>query len=120
MSEPQIRTGSNWAFGTPIDVISFPAGTQAQVSANTTVARNFTIAGLKAGTHYPLAVFKPTEQAGLAIASQRVSADNTLTITYENNTAAAITPTAGETYAVAVVRAPLATKNTQYGSGIVS
>jgi hypothetical protein len=69
----------------------------ASVAANTTAEQTFTVTGLVSAT--PVAISKPSSQAGLAIVGVRVSAANTLAITYQNNTAAAITPFA-ETYAV--------------------
>lgn len=72
------------------------------VAANTTAEQTFTVAGLKAGDF--VSVNKPTAQAGLSIAGCRVSADNTLAITFGNHTAAGITPTASETYKVAYAR----------------
>lgn len=70
------------------------------VTANTTVEQTFTITGLVAATDRIIGVSKPTAQAGLGIVGWRCSADNTLAITFSNNTGASITPTAGETYTV--------------------
>lgn len=73
----------------------------ALVAANTTAEQTFTVTGLAAGdTVY--SVNKPTSQAGLGIVGWRVSAANTLAITFSNNTAAGITPTAAEVYNVVV------------------
>ena len=69
------------------------------VAANTTAEQTFTVNGLVAGDTV-LAVNKPTAQAGLGIVGWRVSAANTLAITFSNNTAAPITPTAAEVYNV--------------------
>lgn len=74
----------------------------AAVSANTSAEQTFTVNGLQAGDH--VAVCKPSAQAGLAIAGTRVSAVNTLAITFGNFTASPITPTASETYLVLVSR----------------
>jgi len=74
----------------------------AQVAANTTAEQTFTVPGLKVGDFVD--VNKPTAQAGLGIAAIRVSAANTLAITFSNNTAAPITPTASETYLVQYAR----------------
>ena len=71
--------------------------------ANATAAeQTFTVTGLQT-TDY-VNVTKPTTQAGLGIVNSRVSAANTLAITFMNATAATITPTASETYVVAVDR----------------
>lgn len=68
-----------------------------------------------AGSNFALAagdlvfVNKPTSQAGLGVGNVRVSAANTLAVNFSNPTAATITPTATETYSVAVKRmAPVA------------
>jgi hypothetical protein len=45
-------------------------------------------------------VNKPTAQAGLAIVGVRVSATDTLAITFGNFTGAGITPTAAQSYTV--------------------
>jgi len=67
------------------------------VAANTTAEQTFTVTGLESGDTI-ITVNKPTAQAGLGIAGFRVSAANTLAITFSNNTAAGITPTAAELY----------------------
>lgn len=68
------------------------------VAPNTTAEQTFTVAGLTSGT--PVFVNKPGAQVGLSVGNARVSAANTLAITYTNNTAATITPTQGETYTI--------------------
>lgn len=60
------------------------------VAANTTAEQTFTVTGLIAGT--PVWVNKPTWTNGIGIVGCRVSAANTLAITFANGTAAAITP----------------------------
>lgn len=74
----------------------------ASVSGNTTAEQTFTVQGLLT-TDY-VNVTKPTSQAGLGIVNSRVSAANTLAITFANATASPITPTASEVYTVAVDR----------------
>jgi hypothetical protein len=76
--------------------------TPAQVAANTTAEQTFTVNGLVVGDF--VEVNKPTTQAGLGVVNARVSAANTLAIAFSNNTAAGITPTAGESYQIMVVR----------------
>lgn len=78
-----------------------PSLTPAQVAANTTAEQTFTVTGLVI-TDLPVCVVKPTAQAGLGIVGWRVSAANTLAITFSNNTASPITPTAAETYQVLI------------------
>jgi hypothetical protein len=73
----------------------------AAVAANTTAEQTFTVSGLT--TNMTVFVNKPTAQAGLGIVGARVSAAGTLAITFSNNTAGAITPTAGETYSIASI-----------------
>lgn len=75
--------------------------TPASVAANTSAEQTFTVAGLKLGD--TVSINKPTAQAGLGIVGFRVSADNTVAITFGNFTAAAIVPTA-ETYRVSYDR----------------
>lgn len=74
----------------------------ALVAANTTAEQTFSVTGLALKDY--VCVNKPTTQAGLGIVNSRVSAANTLAITFSNNTASGITPTAGETYQILVVR----------------
>lgn len=67
-----------------------PSIAPASVAANTTAEQTFTVTGLVAGS--PVWVNKPSAQAGLGIVGVRVSAANTLAITFCNATATAITP----------------------------
>jgi hypothetical protein len=76
--------------------------TPAQVAANTTAEQTFVVNGLLPGDF--VEVSKPTNQAGLGISNVRVSAANTLAISFSNNTAAGVTPTAGESYQLCVIR----------------
>lgn len=72
------------------------------VAANTTAEQTFTVNGLAVGDHlYPN---KPTAQAGLGIVGARVSAANTLALTFSNNTASPIVPTASQVYKILVSR----------------
>jgi hypothetical protein len=72
------------------------------VATITTAEQTFTVPGLIVGDF--VLVQKPTAQAGLGIVGSRVSAANTLAITFDNPTAAGITPTAGEIYIILLVR----------------
>ena len=76
--------------------------TPAIVNANTTAEQTFIVNGLLVGD--VVTVTKPTAQAGLGVVGVRVSAANTLAITFSNNTAAGITPTAGEVYVLELNR----------------
>jgi hypothetical protein len=74
----------------------------AEVAANTTAEQTFTVNGLT--TNDAVFVNKPTAQAGLGIVGARVSAANTLAITFVNTTESGITPTASQLYKVVAVR----------------
>lgn len=75
--------------------------TPEEVSANTTEEQTFTVPGLQ--TNDTVLVNKPTHQAGVCVAQCRVSAVNTLAITFCNPTGSGVTPTAGETYKIVVI-----------------
>lgn len=71
------------------------------VGANTTSAQTFTVAGLS--VYDIVTVNKPTHTAGLGIVNARVSAADTLEITFMNTTGVGIDPPS-ETYSVVSVR----------------
>lgn len=73
-----------------------------EVAANTSAEQTFTVNGLLPGDH--VAINKPTAQAGLGIVGMRVSAANTLAITFGNFTASPITPTASQVYSILLSR----------------
>jgi hypothetical protein len=75
--------------------------TPVSVAANTSAEQTFTVPGLLPGDF--VSPMKPTSQAGLSLGGARVSAPATLALTYDNNTASPIVPTA-ETYLVFVYR----------------
>jgi hypothetical protein len=75
----------------------------ASVAANTTAEQTFTVNGLLAGD-FAAYVNKPTAQAGLGIVGCRVSAANTLAITFSNNTGSSILPTASQVYQILIAR----------------
>lgn len=68
----------------------------ASVANATTAEQTFAVNGLN--TTDFVYVIKPTNQAGLGITNCRVSAANTLAISFGNVTAATITPTSTEVY----------------------
>lgn len=72
----------------------------ALVAANTTAEQLFTVTGVNVSD--VVVVNKPTAQAGLGIVGVRASAANQVGITFSNNTAAGITPTASEVYSFLV------------------
>lgn len=67
----------------------------ASVGAATSAEQTFAVPGLKVGDF--VAVAKPSLSAGLAVGSARVSAADTVAITFVNATAGAVDP-ASETY----------------------
>lgn len=75
--------------------------TPTQVGPATSSEQTFTVSGLL--TTDAVHICKPSHQAGLGIANARVSAADTLAITFLNATAATITPTA-EAYKVFAVK----------------
>lgn len=93
------------ASGTAVTQIRMysPSLSPAQVANNTSAEQTFTVNGLTTADR--VLVIKPTAQAGLGIVGARVSAANTLAITFANLTATPITPTASESYQVVAIRA---------------
>lgn len=77
--------------------------TPTAVAANTTAEQTFAATGIGLLVTDNVDVSKPSFQAGLGIVNVRVSAVDTLAITYGNFTASPITP-AAETYGVVVAR----------------
>ncbi len=73
----------------------------AAVAANTSAEQTFTVAGLDTGDL--VFVSKPSASAGLGVVNARVSAADTLAITFMNVTAAPIDP-AAEAYKILVIR----------------
>jgi hypothetical protein len=73
----------------------------ALVAANTTAEQTFPAAGVLA-TDLVAVINKPTAQAGLGIVGMRVPSAGNIAITFSNNTAAGITPTASQVYKVVV------------------
>lgn len=76
--------------------------TPVSVAAATTAEQTFTVNGLL--TTDIVLVQKPTAQAGIGISGVRVSAANTLAISYVNATAATPTVPTAETYVIVVIR----------------
>lgn len=76
----------------------------AEVAANTSAEQTFTLKGLRLTTDMIAGVSKPTAQAGLGIVGWRVTANDTLGITFANFTASPITPTTSQVYLVQVAR----------------
>jgi len=83
--------------------------TPSTIAGNTTVEKSFTV---QTGTGYVLApatgdiiyMTKPTAQAGLGYGNVRVSAANTVLVTYSNYTAGTITIAAAQVNVLAMIR----------------
>lgn len=73
-------------------------GTPASVPTISSLAHSVTVNGVAVGDF--VAAVKPTEQTGIVVGSCRVSAANTVIVTFVNPTAGGITPTASETYLI--------------------
>jgi hypothetical protein len=73
------------------------------ISASTSAEQTLVTTGL-ATTDTITGISKPTAQAGLGIANQRISTAGTLGLTFGNFTASPITITATETYSIALKR----------------
>lgn len=73
----------------------------AAVAAATSAEQTFTVAGLKLGD--TVFVNKPTATAGVGIVGARVSATDTLALTFMNATAGSLDP-ASESYIIIVLR----------------
>lgn len=72
------------------------------VAANTTAEQDFSVPGLSA-SDYALSLIKPTHTAGIGIGNIRVKADDTISVTFINPTAAPVDPPS-ETYELIVIR----------------
>jgi hypothetical protein len=75
--------------------------TPVEVATITSAEQNFTVAGLKVGDM--VQVNPPGLTAGASLSGARVSAANTLTLTFVNPTAGNVTPLAG-VYTIQVFR----------------
>lgn len=103
---PATTSTNNTSIGfgnTFIDVLLQATLSPASVAANTSAEQTFTVAGVAVGDMVS-GVNKPTTQAGLGIVGMRVSAANTIAITFGNFTASPIVPTASEVYVLQIVR----------------
>lgn len=97
---PSLTVGASGTAITQMRVYT-PTIDPASVAANTTAEQTFTVAGLT--TADKVIVNKPTNTAGLGIVNVRVSAADTLAITFGNFTALAI-DAASEVYSVIAIR----------------
>ena len=95
----QMPTGNIWKNGV-FNLTLSPAS----VAVTTTTEQTFAATGIGLIVGDLVLVNKPTSQAGLGIVGARVSAADTLAITYINVSASAITPTQAEVHIVGVWR----------------
>jgi len=95
----QMPTGNIWKVGV-FSVTLSPVS----VGVTTTTEQTFASTGIGLLITDFIVVQKPTSQAGLGIVGTRVSASDTLAITFINMAAATITPTQAEVYTVGVFR----------------
>jgi hypothetical protein len=109
-----IRSGRPNKAGTPTDETKIstikyytPTIDPASVAAATSAEQTFTVTGLAVGDVI-LTVNKPTATAGVGIVNARVSAANTLALTFMNATAGALDP-ASEVYHVVAMTATVNT-----------
>ncbi len=72
------------------------------VAADTSVEQTFTVTGLET-TNELLQVEKPTATAGIGIVNYRISATDTLAITFMNSTLGSLNPPS-ETYTIIVLK----------------
>jgi hypothetical protein len=98
-ANPQAPVGNLIKIGSFLVTLS-----PASVANATSAEQTFAATGIGLLTTDLVVVQKPTAQAGLGIVGSRVSATDTLAITFGNFTAATITPTASEVYTVGVFR----------------
>lgn len=76
----------------------------ALVAANTTAEQTFTFTEVTTSDTVA-GISKPTAQAGLGIVGWRITAADTIGITFSNNTGSGITPTASQTYSAVIYKA---------------
>lgn len=84
------------------DFIIGPSLTPVAVASATAVEQSFTVLGLQLMDACDV-TFNGAQTAGIAIGNARVSAANTLSITFTNSTAGSLTPAAGQ-YVITICR----------------
>ncbi len=85
------------------DFVIGPTLTPSSVAATTSAEQSFTIAGLQTNDVVDIATLNGVQTAGVGIANVRVSAANTLGLTFSNAGTTTVTPAAGQ-YIINVVR----------------
>lgn len=84
-------------------IVSVTVAAGAALTASTTTTRTYTVPGLLVGFDH-VVVNKPTATAGVGIANARVSANDTLEISFGNYTAGTPSLPSSENYLVLVSR----------------
>lgn len=99
----RLKIGKNLAAATSVACLGnlSQSLTPVSVAAATCAEQNFTVTGLLVGDF--VSVSPPSITAGVAPVCARVSAANTLTVTFCNATAGALVPAAGA-YRIMIVR----------------
>jgi len=95
----QMPTGNVWKMG----VFSLTLS-PASVAANTSAEQTFASTGIGLLTTDVVFINKPTLQPGLGVVNVRVSASDTLAISFGNFTGTAITPTSSQVYTLGILR----------------
>lgn len=99
---PSVKVGSASAATAITNIAVYTATINpASVAAATSAEQTFTVTGLT--TSDKVFVIKPTATAGVGIVNARVSAADTLAITFMNATAGAVDP-ASESYTIVAIR----------------
>jgi hypothetical protein len=99
MGGPSTNTVGNVSLVMVLNLTLSPAS----VAPNTSVEQTFSVPGLHLGDFVDTNS-TGANQPGLSISNNRVTANGTLGLTFENGTAATITPTAATVYSVFVAR----------------
>ncbi len=94
LSLGNVHSLQNFSFGTD--------KTWAETATITTAEQTVTVPGLEVGDM--VYVSKPTAQAGIGVVGVRVSAKDTLAITFTNPTASGVTATASEKWLGTVIK----------------
>lgn len=87
----------------PVRVFTVTGISGAAVGANVTDAQDVTVTGIET-TDILISASSGQHDDGLAMCGGYISADDTVTVTFTNPTASAVTPTAAATYTFVVIR----------------
>ena len=92
------------------DFVIGPSLTPSAVAATTSAEQSFTVAGLQTNDMVDISNFNGAQTAGVVIANARVSAANTLGITFGNVGTTSVTPASGQ-YLINIVRLEVSALN---------